>query len=202
MPRDLQRCCLQDGLKLDLVSLVRRGRLVRNGFTPQAWVQWTSSYWGVIAAGTMSASMAPDRAGWFSICVEGGRDERVNLVAAPRHFGGHQWYFVCPSTGRRCTVLWRPNGASRFASRQAWGPCKVAYRSQFLDRNNRAHHQQSKIKNRLCELGGFDPDEWDFPPKPKWMRLRTYERIEAVFDHQDDILNDGLAAAVARFMAR
>ena len=196
MPRDLQRCCLQDGLKLDLASLVRRGR-VRNGFTPPTWIQWTNSSWSVI--GTISASMAPDRAGWFSICLDGGREERVNLVAAPRHFGGHQWYFICPSTGRRCTVLWRPNGATRFCSRQGWGR-QVAYRSQFLDQTSRAHHQQSKIKNRLCELGGFDPDEWDLPPKPKWMRLRTYERIEAAFDRQDDILDAGLVAAAARFM--
>lgn len=202
MPRDLQRSCLQDGLKLDLASLLRRSRLVRNGYTPPIWLQWTSSYWGVIATGTISASMVGDRDGWFSVCLDGGREERFDLTAAPRHFGGRQWYFICPLTGRRCSVLWRPNGATRFASRQAWGPRRVAYRSQFLDQTGRAHHQKSKISNRLCERGGFDPDEWDFPPRPKWMRQRTYERIEAAFDRQEDILDGGLAVAAVRLMAK
>jgi hypothetical protein len=29
----------------------------------------------------------------------------------------------------------------------------------------------------LCSVGGFNPDEWDFPPKPKWMRWRTYKEL-------------------------
>jgi hypothetical protein len=56
----------------------------------------------------------------------------------------------------------------------------TAYASQFLDRDNRAHRGQAKIRSRLCTIGGFDPDEWDIPPKPKWMRWRTYERAEAI----------------------
>jgi hypothetical protein len=34
-----------------------------------------------------------------------------------------------------------------------------------------AHIGQSKIKSRL--IADLDPDEWDLPPKPKWMRWRT-----------------------------
>jgi len=30
--------------------------------------------------------------------------------------------------------------------------------------------------------GGLDPENWDFPPKPKWMRQKTYERCEARFE--------------------
>src|SRR6478672_8238610 len=47
-------------------------------------------------------------------------------------------------------ALWRPNGASRFASREAWGN-RIASRSQFLDRDSRAHHVQEKIRQMLCE---------------------------------------------------
>jgi len=46
----------------------------------------------------------------------------------------------------------------------------VAYASQFLGRDDRAHRGQAKLNSRLCSIGGFDPDEWDIPPKPKWMR--------------------------------
>ena len=74
--------------------------------------------------------------------------------------------------------VYGPFGCRRgryFACRQEWGR-QVAYASQFLDRDNRAHRGQAKIRSRLCALGGFDPDKWNFPPKPKWMRLRTYNR--------------------------
>jgi hypothetical protein len=26
-------------------------------------------------------------------------------------------------------------------------------------------------------MGQFNPDDWNFPPKPKWMRWMTYEII-------------------------
>jgi hypothetical protein len=32
---------------------------------------------------------------------------------------------------------------------------------------NRAHSGKGKINVRLCFFGGFDPDEWGLPPKPK-----------------------------------
>jgi hypothetical protein len=39
---------------------------------------------------------------------------------------------------------------------------------------------QSPDKRRL--IADLDPDEWDLPPKPKWMRWQTYRRYEAWFD--------------------
>jgi hypothetical protein len=39
---------------------------------------------------------------------------------------------------------------------------------------DRAHRGKAKIKARL--IADLDPDEWDLPPKPKWMRWRTYNR--------------------------
>jgi len=201
MPRPLERCCLQDGLKLDLNRLIRRGHLLRNAFTTAARITWTSSCWGVVAEGVISASMEGDEAGWFSVRIGRGLDQRIGLVSRQRHFGGKQWYFGCPITGRLASVLWRPNEASRFASRGAWGN-RVAYRSQFLDRDSRAHHAQAKIRHMLCEPDGLDREEWDFPPKPKWMRFRTYERWEARFDRQDAILDQGLATLAARLVGK
>jgi hypothetical protein len=68
----------------------------------------------------------------------------------------------------------------------------VGYASQFLDHDNRAHRGQVKIKSRLCSIGGFDPNAWDFPPKPKWMPLRTYNRAEEKFDRYESVLNEGI----------
>src|SRR5262245_38135032 len=98
---------------------------------------------------------------------------------------------------QRASVLWMPPGARSFRCRQGWGR-SVAYQSQFFDRDNRAHRGQAKIKARLCRIGGFDPDEWDLPPKPKWMRWRTYQRAVEKFDRYEDGLNDGILELLAK----
>jgi hypothetical protein len=65
---------------------------------------------------------------------------------------------------------------------------------------DRAHRGQAKINARLCAIGGFDPEEWDFPPKPKWMRWRTYNRAEEKFDRYEAILDEGTIELLAKFM--
>jgi hypothetical protein len=46
-------------------------------------------------------------------------------------------------------------------------------------------------------IGDLDPDEWEFPPKPKWMRWETYNKYEEKFDHYEEVLDYGCAALVA-----
>jgi len=98
---------------------------------------------------------------------------------------------------RRASVLWMPPGARNFACRQEWGR-QVAYASQFECRDNRAHRGQAKIRNRLCSIGGFDHEEWGFPPKPKWMRKKTYRRAEAKYSRYDSVLDSGIIELAAR----
>jgi hypothetical protein len=96
-------------------------------------------------------------------------------------------------------VLFRPLGAPYFASRHAWGR-RAVYASQFLDPVGRAWRKKAKIKARL--IGDEDPDDWDLPPKPKRMRMRTYERWEAKFDEAEDALDQHLCMVVGRLMRR
>jgi hypothetical protein len=98
---------------------------------------------------------------------------------------------------QRASVLWMPPGAQNFACRQEWGR-QVAYASQFLTRDNRAHRGQARIRTRLCSIGGFAPEEWEFPPKPKRMRTKTYRRAEAKFDRYDSVLDSGIVELAAR----
>jgi hypothetical protein len=65
-------------------------------------------------------------------------------------------------------------------------------------RRNRAHIGKTKIKSRL--IADLDPDEWDLPPKPKWMRWCTYNRYEQKFDAYENVLDQGTFALVARLM--
>lgn len=200
MGRSRCRATLEDGLKLDINSLARRGFIRPGLVTGPHGIRWTSSYWGDIAEGTITADLSGSDAGWFRIQLDG-INQDIITVSQPRHFGGRQWFFVCPYLNRRCMVLWRPPGANRFACRQRWGR-QVAYASQFCDRINRAHRGKARINAQLCRIGGFDPEEWDFPPKPKWMRWRTYDRAEEEFDRYEAILDEGTFALIARFMGR
>ena len=95
------------------------------------------------------------------------------MVGAARHFGGVQWYFLCPVLGRRASVLWKPPGAGYFASRQAWGR-RVAYRSQFQPWQDRALFRAREIRFRLGGEDFIALDEMP-PPRPRGMHLRTYE---------------------------
>jgi hypothetical protein len=188
MSRPRQRVCLQDGLKLDLNQLARKGFIKRGANIGARGITWTSSYWGEIAKALITADLSGAETGWFRIKI-GNLEQRIILFARPRHFGGQQWYFVCPSTNRLASVLWKPAGATRFCSRQTWGR-QVAYQSQFNDSTSRAHPGKARIKNRL--IAGLDTDEWDFPPKPKWMRWATYDRHERQYDHYEGLLLEGL----------
>ena len=51
-------------------------------------------------------------------------------------------------------------------------------------------------------IADLDPDEWDFPPKPKWMRWATYKRYADEHDRYDDVLDSGLLALAAKFYGR
>jgi hypothetical protein len=174
MPKPRQRVCLEHGLKLDLNKLLRQGLVRRGARSGPFLIRWSWTYTGEeIASGLITANMEGEYEGWLRIQI-GELDQTIILVPRPRHFGGHQWYFVSPAMNRRCSVLWMPPGAHRFCSRETWKR-QVAYASQFADPDNRAHLGQAKIKSRL--IADLDPDEWDLPPKPKWMRWRTYDRL-------------------------
>ena len=200
MPRPRQRACLQDGLSLNLNQLARQG-LIQSGAYSARGISWTNNYTGEqIASGFITTDMSGPDEGWFRIQI-GQLDQGINLVSCPRHFGGRQWYFLCPSTNRRASVLWNPPGALYFECRQAWGR-QVAYASQFSTWVGRAHQGKARIKSRLCSIGGFDPDEWDLPPKPKWMRWHTYNRAVEKFDRYEASLDKGASALLARFLMK
>ncbi len=199
MPRPTSRCYLESGIKLDLNRLARRGFIQPGTATAPVGIAWNSDYWGEVATGIITADMSDTYEGWFRIQIGDELDQRIILVARQRHFGGRQWYFICPYMTRRVSVLWMPNGAHHFACRQRWGR-SVAYTSQCVDRIARAHRGQARIKSRLCSIGGFDPDEWNLPPKPKWMRWSTYNRAEEQFDRYEETLDMGSLAVVTRLL--
>jgi hypothetical protein len=79
------------------------------------------------------------------------------------------------------------------------GKLVAAGRRQYrhiAGRDNRAHIGQAKIKSRL--IADLDPDEWDLPPKPKWMRWRTYDRYVKRYNAYEEILTEGIPDLLAK----
>ena len=61
---------------------------------------------------------------------------------------------------------------------------------------------RQELKRGSALLGAFDPDDWDFPPKPKGMRWQTYNNYERQYDRYDEILDSGLFELAAKFYGR
>jgi len=194
MHRPRHRVCLQDGLKLDLNQLARQGFIKFGANIGARGISWSNSRQGEIARGVISADMTNPDSAWFRMAV-GQFAQQITLVSRPRHFGGRQWFFLCPDTAGLATVLWRPPGASTFCSRQAWGR-QVAYRSQFQNASDRAYLGKERIRARL--IGDLDPAEWDLPPKPKWMRWATYNRYVERFDDYEEMLDKASISSVIK----
>jgi hypothetical protein len=170
MPRSRERLTLESGPVLDLRKVIPKG-LSKPGSHFRS--VWTFASGEVIRIEVRLYEDSGSLTLWFD-----GRQQSFTVISQPRHFGGRQWYLVCPTTWKHVRVLFRPLGAPYFASRHAWGR-RAAYASQFLDPVGRAWRKKAKIKARL--IGDENPEEWDLPPKPKRMRVRTYERWEAKF---------------------
>jgi hypothetical protein len=68
-----------------------------------------------------------------------------------------------------------------------------------------ASRSERILKPAARLIGNLDPEEWELPPKPKWMRGRTYNRLAERFDAYDDMTypdDSRLPALVAKLMRR
>lgn len=94
--------------------------------------------------------------------------ERVYLTYTACNYGGDRPWFVCPSCGRRCAVLW---GKGRFLCRLCQ---RVAYASQNESGSSRAIRRVHEIRAKL-RVEGCVP-VWSIP-KPRYMRYDRYHAL-------------------------
>jgi hypothetical protein len=72
MGKQRDRVCLQDGLKLDLNRLARKGFIRCGANIGVRGIRWTHSYWGDIASGLISADMTGEWDGWLRVQLGNG----------------------------------------------------------------------------------------------------------------------------------
>ena len=120
---------------------------------------------------------------------------RVDLVWTAPTYGGRRWWFLCPRTGRKVSKLFLPNGGWHFWSRQAY---RLGYACQREDRFSRLQRRAARL-NR--QLGGEGWRTWDIPPpKPKWMRWRTYEEKYKIWERTADEADAEFAVRAGRIL--
>jgi hypothetical protein len=132
-------------------------------------------------------------------------DETIYLRRFPQPYGGYRWYFICPSSNRRCSVLLKPPGGKRFRSRRGFR-CRLQYQSQRLSPMSRYHRGAAKAAKKVLRKGSPEWREeyadWVFPPKPKWMRWKTYNRQDEKAQAYEQAADAQLAWRLRRILRR
>lgn len=176
--RTRNRGTVEEALRLDMTTL-RQKRFLMPGRSVTAPLWWTR---GGERAGsitlTVNLTSLDDAHAKLTYTADGEpKAQVVQLVAVPCRFGGHRFFWLCPVTWRRCTVL--AYAAGRFASRQAQ---RLTYATQSADALDRLRHARDKAEARACGNDGH--------PRPRggnrerllerWIELSTAR--EELFD--------------------
>ena len=82
MPRTRSRFCLQDGLRLDLNRLARKGFIKFGTNIGMRGIVWNNPYWGEVV-GIISADMTDPHDSWLGIQIGESR-QRITLVSRSR----------------------------------------------------------------------------------------------------------------------
>jgi hypothetical protein len=127
--------------------------------------------------------------------------QRVPIRWTPCRFGGERPWFVCDvmangvHCGRQVAKLY---GSGRlFACRQCY---RLGYQVQRGGLMDRAHHRLARLHRKLG--ADYDGPDGPPPPRPKWMRQRTYQRAVQQIENGEDHLNAVFVAGAQRLLAR
>ncbi len=109
--------------------------------------------------------------------------------------------FVCDvsANGLYCgrLVLKLYSGGRLFACRHCY---RLGYAVQRSGQKDRAHHQLARLHHKLsADYAGPDMPP---PPKPKWMRWKTYSEIVSKIDARREELDVVFATGAQRLLAR
>jgi hypothetical protein len=93
----------------------------------------------------------------------------------------------------------QPRGA-RHLPAGTLGQARSSTLSQFMTPIDWAYLGKERIKRRL--IGELDPEAWDLPPKPKWMRWKTYHRLVEQFDRYEVALDRAALSRATKLLRR
>jgi hypothetical protein len=155
-----------------------------------------------------------------TIGIEGGRDriilryryksyaqewdaveQRVPICWTPCRFGGERPWFVCDVNangvycGRKVVKLY--GGGRLFACRHCY---RLGYAVQRIGPLNQAHHNLARLHGKLG--AHYERPDLPAPPKPKWMRWKTYNLIAQRIEEGQERLDEAFMVGAQRLLAR
>jgi hypothetical protein len=186
--------------RLDVMRLSRAGYLC--GSQRRSW-GWSSSNgskpWIQIHGGRdaiiLEYRVKSGSEDWQSV------NQQVPIQWTPCRFGGERPWFICAVhangvyCGRRVAKLY--DVGKLFACRHCY---RLGYQSQRGDRMDQAHHRLKRLHEKLG--ADYDDPEMPPPPKPKWMRWKTYSGIADQIEVGQDRLDHVFTIGAQRFIAR
>lgn len=160
----------EQSLAFDVRQIAKRGLLKPGAFS---W-HWSSNGENVGSVG-VRVTDGPERVSLIYQWTPYNSAPRhvdctLRIERTPCYYGGTRPWFLCPSCGRRCAVVYFGAPGGRYACRRC---ARVAYLSQCEDEMGRLWRRQRRIERRLAGNAG----EWNGWEKPKGMHRRTFDRL-------------------------
>ncbi len=131
--------CFDEVKQITITHLKRMG-YIRSGSMVRGSIRWTRCG---SPSGSISVTVSlPDR--YVQLDYNYGDKPisyRVQLESIPKHFGGCEWYFICPATRKRCRTLY--GIGEMFLSR-------FAYPSGMYSAQTESKHSREMLKTFRC----------------------------------------------------
>jgi hypothetical protein len=165
-----------DGTRaIDVMKLARAGCLAHSQRRTLQWILRDGSTAWVLVTGGREAirldyRIRLARGDWEAV------SQRVPIRWTSCRFGGEQPWFICDVSingvycGRRVAKLY--SGGRLFACRHCY---RLSYAVQRGGQMDRAHRHLARLHRKIG--ADYDSPGMPPPPKPKWMRWKTYSRI-------------------------
>lgn len=141
-------------LPLDVRALARKGRLAPGELTHYVWTEGGQTTRGE------ALLLADDGAlvVWASVAhaTREKFEQEIAILTTAQHMGGVRQWWKCPGCGRRCAILYAPEGDNFFDCRKCLG---LTYRSQHLGKPYRQQRRLRMLYHRL-EQGYLHAPKW------------------------------------------
>jgi hypothetical protein len=142
--RPRTRVLVEDCLPLD-ASFLRRVDCFKKGSLRRERLAWYCRG-KVSATAWIDVILHPEERPRAVVRMLGLEPQTIWLTSTKPNLGGRRWWFKCPTTGRRCRVLYLTRGGDRFVSRQA---ANIAYRSNALGFSDRIRWRAEQLRDSL-----------------------------------------------------
>ena len=119
----------------------------------------------------------------------------VRLDSTRPHFGGERWWMLCPYSGRRVRMLYKPPHHATFAARQYWN---LAYRSQREAKDQRPYERLFRLQRKMSSVQGYEAGL----KRPKGMWHSNFARHWRHYLALEDACHDIWCDYAARLLAK